>query len=510
MRSLPPEDGLHDDCIDSLRASEARFRNIIEKNADGVVVVDPSGTILYVNPAAEAILERRADVLPGQQFGIPVFPGETTEVDLNRNGEIATAELRVVETEWEGEIAFLIALRDVTAHKRLEEELRRQAEALVEADRQKDEFLAMLAHELRNPLAPIRNATQILRLGTPKPDDLERARLIIEQQVRHLSRLIDDLLDVSRITRGKITLKRRPIDLIDTIDNAIVAIRPNFAGAGVELTAELPTGPLDIDADPTRIEQVLSNLLNNAAKFTPAGGHVRLSATRDGGWIEVRVRDDGIGIEPAMLSRVFELFCQADRSLDRSQGGLGIGLTLVRRLIELHDGSVEARSEGPGSGSEFVLRIPGVERRSADALDAIKSADLPVAGTPLRVLVVDDNRHAAESLEILLRLWGHKPMVAFDGRDGLDVARKFRPDVALLDIGLPHMDGYAVAKALRRSDDLAGILLVAMTGYGQDEDRRRALEVGFNHHLVKPIDLQLLERLLSDERASRTNPDAGR
>ena len=512
MQRRPPDDGLHEECLELLQGSEARFRNIIEKNADGVVVVDASGTIRYVNPAAEAILDRKAETLPGQPFGVPVFPGETTEIDLPQGGEVRTAELRVVETEWEGEPASLVSLRDVTGHKRLEEELRRRAEALVEADRQKDDFLAMLAHELRNPLAPIRNASSILRLAAPAPGDLERARSVIEQQVGHLTRLIDDLLDVSRITRGKIALKRRPIDLVDVIDRSVASCRPIFERAGIELDVEVKGASLGVDGDATRIEQILTNLLNNAAKFTPAAGHVRLSAAREGGWIELRVVDDGVGIEPAMLPRIFDLFAQADRSLERTQGGLGIGLTLVRRLAEMHDGSVEARSDGDGLGAEFVVRFPSIAR-DADSPQA--PSEPPRSGTPdrpLRVLVVDDNRHAAETLAMLLKAWGHEPIVAFDGPTGLESALTSRPDAVLLDIGLPLMDGYSVARALRGSDGIAPeLLLVAMTGYGQEQDRRRALDGGFDHHMVKPIDLDFLERLLAEKapRSPTNEPGAG-
>ena len=480
----------------ALRASEARFRNVIGANADGVVVTCREGVIGYVNPAAAALLGRPAGVLIGHAFGIPIVPGATTEVDIPRaDGPPRVAELRVVETEWDGAPALLASLRDVTERKQLEEELRRQAGQLAEADRRKDEFLAMLAHELRNPLAPIRNAAYMLRHRGADPAVLVPMREVIEEQVKHLARLVDDLLDVSRITRGKIRLAREPIDLVAVATQAAESARPQVEARRHALAVELPPGPIPLEADPTRIKQVLLNLLDNAAKYTDPGGAVRLSVAREGPEAVVRVRDSGIGIAPDVLPRIFDLFAQADCSLDRSRGGLGIGLTLVKSLVELHGGSVSAHSAGVGRGCEVVVRLPApAPPARPTGLPAVSPG--PAAGASRRILVVDDNVQAAESLAVVLRLWGHEVLVHHDGPAAIAAAPAFGPDVVLLDIGLPDLDGYEVARRLRARPDLPGLRLLAMTGYGRDEDRRRAAAAGFDHHLTKPVDLDALKEQL--------------
>jgi len=390
------------------------------------------------------------------------------------------------------------AFLDLSERKRLEAELRQRVEQLAEADRRKDEFLAMLAHELRNPLAPIRSCVQILRLLGPADAHLQRAEEMIERQVQHLTRLVDDLLDVSRITRGKITLQKERLDLAAVVARAVETSRPQIEFRRHELAVMLPQEPVWVEGDGTRLAQVFANLLNNAAKNTPDAGHIRLLVEAGPGTGVVRVRDDGLGIPADLLPRVFDLFTQGDRSLARSEGGLGIGLTMVKSIVEMHGGTVEARSAGLGQGSEFVVRLPAAPGESALAARDGRGERLDrPASHSRRVLVVDDNHDAAASLAMVLRIDGHDVRTAQDGPAALQEAELFRPEAILLDIGLPQMDGYEVARRLRGQVGLNKALLVALTGYGQDEDRRRAKEAGFDAHLTKPADAALLQRLLA-------------
>jgi CheY-like chemotaxis protein/nitrogen-specific signal transduction histidine kinase len=370
---------------------------------------------------------------------------------------------------------------------------------------QKDEFLAMLAHELRNPLAPIRNAIEILRdpesaAGTP-PELLD----MMERQVSHLVRLVDDLLDVSRILRGKITLRKENIELASVISRAVETARPLIDAGSHELTIDLPPDPIHLHGDVVRLSQIFANLLNNAAKYTEPHGHIRVTAERVGNEAIVRVRDDGMGISPQLLPRVFDLFSQAERSLDRSQGGLGLGLTLVRRLVEMHGGRIEAKSEGPGRGSEFGVRLPiHATNENQPKAPVVNSAVVSrVPGPSRRILVIDDNVDAAESLATLLRRAGHHVETAYDGRSALAEVEVLRPEAVLLDIGLPGMNGYEVARHLRKGPATNGVILVAVTGYGQAEDRRLALEAGFDHHLVKPIDPDVVSSLIDTIQAGQ-------
>jgi len=366
-----------------------------------------------------------------------------------------------------------------------------------ENDRRKNEFLAMLAHELRNPLAPIRNAVQVLRMLDLKDDDLHWANDVITRQVDQMVRLVDDLLDISRITGGKIQLRRERIEATAAVARAVETSRPLIDARRHELTVALPEEPIWVDADLVRLAQVLANLLNNAAKYTTEGGKITLSVNKDGEQAVFRVRDNGIGISPEMLSSVFDLFTQVDRSLDRSQGGLGIGLTLVRQLVEMHGGSVQAVSEGANRGTEFVIRLP-----AASALPSARVADPsqergPEAPSPRRVLLVDDHPDVTRSLARLLRLGGHDVRTAEDGVSALDEVANHHPEFVLLDIGLPGMNGYEVARAIRRMPQNDSLVLVALTGYGQADDRRKSLEAGFDHHLVKPVDPDALFSLLA-------------
>ncbi|MBW3623293.1 MAG: PAS domain S-box protein [Armatimonadetes bacterium] len=377
---------------------------------------------------------------------------------------------------------------------RLEAELRERATALERADQQKDIFLAMLAHELRNPLAPILNAVQIMRMrGHPDPA-LQRARDMVERQVHHMSRLLEDLLDVSRITLGKVELRRERVDLRAVAENAIQTARPFIEARNHRFSIHRDTEPVPVEADPARLEQVIVNLLSNAAKYTEPGGTITLTATQVGEEAVVRVRDTGIGIAPEMLPHIFDLFAQAETSLDRSQGGLGIGLTLVKHLVEKHHGRVTARSDGAGRGTEFEFRIPALPLLPEE----VKPSENAVGDIErvLRILIVDDNRDAAESLGDVLSLHGNEIRTAHDGPAALEAAHEFQPDVVLLDIGLPGMDGYEVARTLRGWEDLKDVILIALTGYGQEEDRRLSREAGFDRHLVKPVDLMHLQQLL--------------
>jgi PAS domain S-box-containing protein len=372
-------------------------------------------------------------------------------------------------------------------------------EALREADRRKDEFLAVLAHELRNPLAPIRNALHVLRFPGAGVETFARMRDMMERQVRQMARLVDDLLDVSRIGRGKIELRRERLDLAAVVQSALETSRPLIEAGKHELTVSLPNQPVYVTGDQTRLSQVLANLLNNAAKYTTDGGHVWLTARLEGDEAVVRVRDNGAGILAEMLPHVFEMFTQAGRLLDRSDGGLGIGLTLVRRLVELHGGTVEAISAGAGRGSEFIVRLPS----AANAPDGPpqkrhgQEAEEVFGSPPRRILVVDDNLDSAESLATLLQFSGHEVRVAHDGPGALAAAKQFLPDVVLLDIGMPGMSGYQVARRLREEPALRHMTLVAQTGWGQEEDRRRAKDAGFDHHLVKPVVLRELHELIA-------------
>jgi PAS domain S-box-containing protein len=379
---------------------------------------------------------------------------------------------------------------DITERKRVEE-------ALAEANRRKDEFLAMLAHELRNPLAPIRSAMQILRMQEALPSNLQLVRDVVDRNVAQMVRLVDDLLDVSRITRGKIRLQMEPVALAEVVAQAAEISRPLIDSQKHQLLVAVPEQPIRVHGDATRLAQVLANLLNNAAKYTDEGGRIWLTLECVDDHAVLRVRDTGVGLPPEMLEEVFGLFTQVDPSPDRAQGGLGIGLTLVRRLVEMHGGRVEASSEGLGRGSEFVVWLPKL-REAETPKPSKPQGDSHNAHAPrLRVLVVDDNVDAAKTLAMLLRLEGHEIRMEHDGLAAVEAAQAYAPDVILLDIGLPGLDGYEVARRLRVIPALADTVLVALTGYGQEEDRRRSATAGFDHHLVKPIDLQTLASLLS-------------
>jgi PAS domain S-box-containing protein len=505
----------------ALRKSDARLRDLVDTAAEGVWILDADRRTTYVNRRMAEMLERPVHEILGHSGDALFAPESRTDVaevweacrrglrdrreigfQLPDGGRLwASASVSPVLDESGGFGGILAMLTDVTERRRLDEELRRRVEELAAEDRRKDEFLAMLAHELRNPLAAISNAGHVLDRGGSADARTRDLVGVIGRQIRHLSRLVDDLLDVSRFTRGKIELRKRPVELRPIVEGAVETIQPLLERQGHRLTVSMPEEPVMLEADATRIEQVLANLLNNAAKFTEPGGRLGLCVETQGGEAVLTVRDNGQGIAPDLLPRIFDLFVQEDRSLARSHGGLGIGLTLVRSLVERHGGKVEARSEGPGRGSELVVRLPLLSTGARAAEQPARPADTPAQPGPARVLLVEDNVDAADALAELLRMWGHEVEVVHDGASAVAKAGEARPDVVLLDIGLPGMDGYQVAGALRALPHLQGALLVALTGYGQEADRKRSAAAGFDHHLVKPVDLEELKRLIATARS---------
>ncbi|HEY1784875.1 MAG TPA: ATP-binding protein [Pirellulales bacterium] len=391
---------------------------------------------------------------------------------------------------------------DITQRHQLENDLRKSAAELAEADRRKDEFLATLAHELRNPLAPLRNGLQLMRLSDGESETIEQARTMMERQLTHLIRLIDDLMDVNRITRGRLELRKEPLELEAVVNMAVETSLPLIEAMGHQLTVTLPERPVLIEADLTRVAQVLSNLLNNAAKYSDRCSQIRLAAEQQAGDLVVSVRDNGIGIARDKLSGIFEMFSQVDHSLERSQGGLGIGLTLVKWVVEKHGGKIEAHSAGLGTGSEFVIRLPVVIRPPADVPADARRPEATDKSL-LRILIVDDNRDGADSLATMLRLMGNDTRTAYDGEQALVLAEEYRPDVMLLDLGLPKLNGYDACRRIRQQPREKDLLIIAQTGWGQDEDRRRTYEAGFDHHMVKPVDPTALLRMLADLQQAR-------
>jgi PAS domain S-box-containing protein len=492
----------------ALQASEQRFARFMACLPGLAWIKDGDGRYVYANDAALKAFRTPPALLYGKTDE-EVFPPATAAQfrEHDRRALASGTSVQVIETlEHEDGIlhhsivskfpvsgpnggAVLIGGMAVDITDRL-----RAEEALKDADRRKDEFLAMLAHELRNPLAPIRSAVQILATPEAGASQVAEARQIVARQVHHMGRLVDDLLDVSRIMRGKIELRKEPVELAKVLARGIETAQPMIDARGQELVVTLPPEPLLLDADLTRLAQAFANLLHNAAKFSERAGCIWLHVQRREAEIEVRVRDEGAGIRADLLPHVFDLFVQGDRSLERTQGGLGIGLTVVRQLIELHGGTITAQSEGPGKGSEFIVRLPLV----ACAPSQPPVISVPGQNVPRRVLVVDDNVDAASSVAMLLRLWGHEVALAHNGPDALRLAEEQEPEVVVLDIGLPILNGYEVARQLRQRPRLRETLLIAVTGYGQADDRRRSKAAGFDHHLTKPVDLAALEALLRD------------
>jgi signal transduction histidine kinase len=430
-----------------------------------------------------AVLVTDLDRLRGYECGgvdyvpVPVVPEllrakVSVFADLYRK----TRQLEVLNNDLESRVAARTA------------ELEATTKALADANQRKDEFLALLAHELRNPLAPIRTSAQLLRIDTLSAAERERSRLVIERQIEHLVRLIDDLLDVSRISRGVITLRSEPVNLADVVARAVETNRPLLDSRGVHLTLDVPSIPIVVRGDLTRLAQAVGNVINNAAKFTDAGGSVDIRIVGDAQTARIVVRDTGIGIPADMLGRIFDLFVQVSRGRSGSHGGLGLGLALVRRLVELHGGSVMAASGGQDRGSEITISLPAVHQPMEVVTAPVTRGTMRRTITPRRVLVVDDNRDAAESLAQLLEIQGHDVRLAYDGEEALEVAAEFLADVVLLDLGMPNLDGFATAERMREQPWGQRLLLIAVTGWGQPQDRQNTSKAGFDLHLVKPVD----------------------
>jgi PAS domain S-box-containing protein len=489
---------------------EHEFATLAEHSPDIIFRLDRELRHLYISPAVEKATGRKCEEFLGKtglEAGLAPNPWSAFEASCRAalgSDRPVTMELSyesphgrrhyesriVAERRPDGGVRSLLGVtRDITERRRYEEALR-------DADRRKDEFLATLAHELRNPLAPIRNAVQVLYEKDIDDPHIRQAREVIDRQLKQLTRLVDDLLDVSRITHGQVILQLQPTELAPILTTAVETSRPLLDARHHQWEVEVLPEAVRVEADPTRLSQVFANLLNNAAKYTEPGGRIRLRAEREDREIVVRVSDTGVGIAADMLPKVFDLFTQAEQTIDRAQGGLGIGLTLVRRLVELHHGSVTALSAGPGRGSEFVVRLPILTAPPAPTAVAAPPAVDQQPGR--RILVVDDNEDSAESLAMVLRLLGHEVQTVYDGPTALEAALRQQPEIILLDIGLPGLDGLEVARRLRLDYGLIDAVLIAMTGYGQDEDRRRSLEAGFNAHLVKPVDFGELRQLLAE------------
>jgi PAS domain S-box-containing protein len=486
------------------------FKLLVESVLDyGIFMLDPDGRVASWNIGAERIKGWRADEIIGRHFSV-FYPQEAIDngwpahelTVARRDGRFEDVGWRVRKDGsrfWANVVitavhdrtgrlrGFAKVTRDRTEAKRLEE--------LEAGERTINEFLAMLGHELRNPLAPIRNAVAILRAGRQGQGSEEHAASVIERQVDYLTRLVDDLLDVSRITSGKIELRKEPIDLAAAVRAAVEACRPTIDRNRQLFELRHGGAPLPVSADQTRITQIVLNLLSNASKYTQPGGHIVLTLESVENQAVLRVSDDGMGIPADLLPRMFDLFVQGERALDRAEGGLGLGLTLVRRLVHLHGGTVTASSPGPGRGSEFEVRLP---LQSAIASPAPRDRPAPSAATaPRRVLVVDDNRDSAETMATLVGIWGHTVRTAHDADGALEAAAELRPDIVLLDIGLPRVSGYEVAAQLQALPGLEDTVLIAITGYGQEDDRRRTREAGFTHHLTKPVRPETLKTILS-------------
>ena len=495
---------------EEFKRSEEKLRLMVEGIRDyAIFMLDPDGNVASWNSGAENIKGYKAEEIIGQHFS-RFYPQEAIQRNFPQQElEIATKHGRSEDEGWRlrkdgsafwanviitalydeggGVRGFAKVTRDMTERKRVE--------ALEHGEREMTEFLAMLAHELRNPLAPIRNAVDLMRMKSAGDSTQEWSRNVIDRQLTQLTRLVDDLLDVGRITSGKIALHKEPLELDAAVLRAVESAQPLADARGHTLDVRLARDPLLVDGDLARLSQVVLNLLNNAIKYTPDGGRIEVEVAREGTWAIVRVKDTGIGMSADLMPKVFDLFVQGERALDRAEGGLGIGLTLVKRLVTLHGGNIVALSEGRGRGSEFVVRLPALAQKPVTSGAA--SAARPLQPREhKRVLVVDDNRDSADTMTALLRAWGHDVRTLYEGQSVVSMVDEYQPDVVLLDIGLPKINGYDLARQLRQSEDSRRIVLVAFTGYGQDDDRRRVREAGFDHHLLKPLEPEALEKII--------------
>ncbi len=529
---------------DEIARQGETLRVTLESIGDGVISTDTAGRVVFLNPEAERLTGWQTQEAAGKRIervfnivhedsreqaanpataalrdGVVVGLAHHTLLIARDGVERPIDDSAAPIRDSQGAVAGVVLIfRDVSEDRAATSQLRNLASELAEANRRKNEFLAMLAHEIRNPLAAIRNSVAVLRLAGGDPYSTVAAEGTIDRQMEHLVRLVEDLLDVARISRGKLELRRAKIDLRPALEQALESSRPICNANEQALEVEIPEAPIFVDGDAARITQAIANLLNNACKFTPRGGRIRLAVGVESGHAVVRIRDDGIGIAAEHIPRLFDMFSQIDVSLERTHGGLGIGLNLVRQLVEMDGGRVEVRSDGVGKGSEFVVHFPLLEAAPAPVA-ALLPAAAPLAaltqartgkaspavgtgpGSGRRILVVDDNADSADSLAMLLQLQGHETAVARDGVEAVTAALSSLPDVVLLDIGLPRMSGYEAARRIRMSPLGGGILLIAITGWGQDADRVLSRAAGFDHHLVKPVDIAVLSSLL--ERSAR-------
>lgn len=504
----------------ALRASEERRRLALEAAELGAWNIDPHGPTLTADERFGVIFTGSPQSVDYGQAVAALHPEDrsrvleaiaaATRVDdpapyaieyrvIHPDGAVrwVFAKGRVNIEQVEGVpclLSFDGTVADITMRQRADEDLRKFAAELSEADRRKDEFLATLAHELRNPLAPIRNGLQLMKRSGYAAQSVEKTAGMMDRQVQQMIRLVDDLMDVSRVSRNQLQLRKEPVTLASVLEQAIETSRPLMASGDHELVAHAPDQRMELNGDLTRLVQLFSNLLNNAAKFSKRGSTIWLTAEESDAEFVVTVRDEGVGIPTGMLTKIFDMFTQVDRSLERSQNGLGIGLTLVKRLVELHGGSVEARSAGEGTGSEFIVRLPRLGSKSA--IKQAEGGDQNLS-SQLKVLVADDNKEAAEVLVEFLEMMGNTARHANDGLEAVALAAAFRPDVIVMDIGMPNLNGYEACRRIREQSWGKSMVMIALTGWGQDNDRRRSKEATFDHHLVKPIDLDVLEHLLA-------------
>lgn len=499
-----------------LRDDHSRLQAAIANLCDGVFITDRAGRVVFLNPPAERLCgtsKQEATVKPLTEMSRAVGPGhggawcdvagavlrgdsgcnEAQMIMIGRDGierpiQVKASPIKNGEGQTTGAV---VVVRD-------DSERRNRERALVEENRRNDEFLAMLSHELRNPLASILTASEVSRLA-PVKSDRDWAQELIGREVRNLAGLLDNLMDVSRMTRGKVEIRKQRIDAVTVVHRAVQRIRPLITSLRHHLELLTPPTSLNLDADPVRLEQILVNLLTNAAKYTSPGGRIVVTAERMDAQIVIRIMDNGIGIASSLLPGVFDLFAQGERTLARSEGGLGVGLTIVKKLVELHAGSVSASSAGPGTGSTFTVRLPSAKENIVTPTTPVAGAvhlEQPERAEKTRILIVDDNKDLAGSLARLLRILGHDVEVVFDGRKGIETARTYRPRVVLLDIGLPNLDGYHVARTLRQ-EGFNDTMIIALSGYGQEEDLKRSREAGMDHHLTKPVDVRTISQLIS-------------
>jgi len=500
----------------ALADSEIRYRRLFESAKDGILILDTaSGKITDTNPFMSELLGYSQDHFLGKElWEIGIFSDKAANeaavrtlqdkgyiryehLPLETSGGLLV-EVEVVANAYREDHHKVIQcnIRDITDRSRLEKETHEQASVLADLDRRKDEFLATLAHELRNPLAPIRNGLQIMKLAEGDGKVIERSRSMMERQVEQMTRLIDDLMDLSRISQGKIVLQKARLRLAMVVQHAVETSRPLIEQQGHELVLDVPDEPIHVDGDETRLCQVFANILNNAAKYTDRGGRIRLGVEQQGSEAVVVVEDNGVGIPAPMLPKVFEMFTQVDRSLEKSHGGLGIGLNIVERLVEMHGGTIGVESDGHGMGSRFTVRLPVVQAVTENTPDAATGEKATPAAR--RILVVDDNRDGADSLAEMLSIMGNETQTAHDGVQAVEGAVSFRPDVILMDIGMPKLNGYEACRRIREQAWGKNIVIVACTGWGQEDDKQKSQEAGFDLHMVKPVDPAALLKLLAD------------